>query len=56
MKKYRYRVVIPYYYEFYVEAAENKNDAIEQAHNQTGNITGYDDKKAYVEKLEAKEE
>lgn len=40
MKK--YRVVIPYFYEFHVEA-ENKEKAIEEAHNQTGNMTGYDE-------------
>lgn len=44
----KYRVVIPYYYEFHVEA-ENEEVAIEQAHNQEGSIKDFDDDKAFVE-------
>ena len=38
----KYRVVIPYYFEFFVEA-KNKKEAIEQAHNQEGNMFSYEE-------------
>tara|TARA_Y100000296_G_scaffold29789_1_gene34749 strand:- start:346 stop:639 length:294 start_codon:yes stop_codon:yes gene_type:complete len=44
----KYRVVIPYYYEFFVEA-KNAVEAINEAHNSEGNCTGYDDDNALVE-------
>jgi len=50
MKK--YRVVIPYYYEFYVEASNHKN-AINKCHEEcNGIIISYDDDGAVVEELE----
>ena len=46
-----YRVVIPYYYEFEVEA-EDYHHAIEVAHSQgNGKIIFYDDDGAIVEEL-----
>jgi len=46
-----YRVVIPYYYEFEVEA-EYYNHAIEVAHSEgNGKIISYDDDGAIVEEI-----
>ena len=44
----RYRVVIPYYYEFYVNA-ENEKEALEEAHSTDGKIFSYDDTQALIE-------
>ncbi len=41
-------VTIPYFHKFTVEA-ETEAAAIEQAHNETGVIVGYDDDQAEVE-------
>jgi hypothetical protein len=48
MKK--YRVVIPYYYEFEVEAS-NKKDALHKSHQIDGNMIGYDDDGAIIEEI-----
>jgi len=48
----RYRVVIPYYYEFDV-IAEDYNDALDKAHKQgDGSIVGWDDEGSVVEEIE----
>ena len=44
----KYHVVIPYFYHFYVEA-ENKDQAIKEAHNSTGKMGEYDEKNIFVE-------
>ena len=45
-----YRVVIPYYHEFIVEA-KDETEALLVAHSRTGEIICYDDDKAEIEEI-----
>lgn len=45
----KYRVVIPYFHEFHVEANSGM-EALEKAHSADGTIIGYDDSEAVIEK------
>ena len=42
-----YRVVIPYFYEFFV-MAENEDEAIDEAHSSDGNMFGYDENRDHI--------
>ena len=56
MKKKRYRVVLTYFHEFYVEAS-NPSEAIKEAHSSgDGSIIDCDDSDAEVEEVTEDEE
>jgi len=49
-----WRVIIPYYHEFIVEATD-EDEAIVEAHNHDGKIISWDDSEAGVEEIEDEE-